>query len=223
LSTPTEALNALRAPFQGRQGRAHTPETGEVTAESLAAVEAHAVSVRIWNPALIPGLLQTTRYAVGAVTNGRPSLPADQVQRYAHHRAARVDQFLDRWGNRPEPEAASFVIGEQAIRQSLTHTEAHRAQLRQLLNLMDLPKVSIRILPIGQPAPGRAGHLSLYGLVGDDGKRGARLGLTETPAGAWYSLRSADVARLHTVFAGILDVALSAADSRSLILEELAA
>jgi hypothetical protein len=45
----------------------------------------------------------------------------------------------------------------------------------------------------------------------------------ETPAGAWYSLRSADVARLHTVFAGILDVALSAADTRSLIQEELAA
>lgn len=223
MSTPAEALAALRAPFQGRQGRAHTPETGEVTAESLAAVEAHAVSVRIWNPSLIPGLLQTTRYAVGAVTSGRPSLSSEDVQRYAHHRAARVDQFLDRWGNRPEPEAASFVIGEQAIRQPLTHQTAHRAQLRQILNLMDLPKVDIRVLAAGQPAPGRAGHLSLYGLTGDDGKRGARLGLMETPAGAWYSMRSADVARLHTVFAGILDVALDAEDTRSLILEALAA
>jgi len=223
LSTPAEALNALRAPDQRNQGRAHTPETGEVTAESLAAVEAHAVSVRIWNPSLIPGLLQTTRYAVGAVTSGRPSLPSEEVQRYAHHRAARVDQFLDRWGNRPEPEAASFVIGEQAIRQPLTHAAAHRAQLQQLLNVMDLPKVSVRVLAASQPVPGRASHLTLYGLAGDSGKRGARLGLVETPAGAWYSLRSADVARLHTVFAGILDVALSADQTRSLISEALAA
>lgn len=221
MSTPHEALNLLRAPDQSRQGRAHTPETGEVTAERLTAIEAHAVTVRAWNPAVIPGLLQTTRYAIGAISAARPSLPSVEVQRYAHHRAARVDQFLARWGN--QPETARFVIGEQAIRQPLAHRQAHHAQLRQLLNLMDLPNIDIRVVPASQPAPARAGQMSLYGLAPDAGVRGVRLGWLETPVGAWYTTRSADVARIHTVFADIIEVALNADDTRSLISEALTA
>jgi hypothetical protein len=222
VSTPTEALAALRAPFQGRQGRAHTPETGEITAESLAAVEAHAVTVRAWNPHLIPGLLQTTRYAAGAITSARPSLPPEDVQRYAHHRAARVDQFLTRCGT-PGTEAV-FAVAEQALRHPLAHQHAHRAQLQQLLNIADLPGVRVHVVPSGRPVPGRPGQLTLYGLAPAPGdERGARLGYLETPVGAWYTLRFADVARLHTVFAGIIDVAVDADQSRSLISEALAA
>jgi len=225
LSTPSEALAALRSPFQQRQGRAHTPDTGEISAERLAAVEAHAVTVRAWNPHLIPGLLQTTRYATGAITSARPSLPADDVQRYAHHRAARADQFLQRWGNVAHAEAAWFAIGEDAIRQPIAHNQAHRAQLQHLLNVMDLPRIHVRIVPADRPVPGRTGQLALYGLAHGAGgrERGARLGYLESSIGAWYTLRSADVARLHTVFDGIIDVALSADDTRSRILEELAA
>jgi hypothetical protein len=222
VSTPAEALAALCAPDQRQQGRAHTPETGEINAERLAAVEAHAVSVRAWNPTLIPGLLQTTRYAVGAITSARPALPAEGVQRYAHHRAARVDQFLARWSG--QPDTACFVIGEQAIRQPVAHQQAHRVQLRQLLTLMDLSNVDIKVVPASQPVPGRAAQMSLYGLEPDPGsERGVRLGWLETPIAAWYTTRSADVARIHTVFAEIIEVALSADDTRSLISEALAA
>lgn len=224
MSTPSEALAALRAPDQRRQGRAHTPETGEITAERLAAVEAHAVTVRAWNPSVIPGLLQTTRYATAAVAGARPSLPVEDVQRYAHHRAARVDRFLERWGT-GSAQAAWFAVGEQAIRQPIAHQSAHRVQLQQLLNVMGLPRVHVRVVPVDRPVPGRPGQLAVYGLAPADGGRGrgARLGYLESSVGAWYTLRSDDVARLHTVFEGIIEVALSADDSRSLILEALAA
>lgn len=223
MSTPAAALAALATPDQSGQGRAHTPETGEITAERLAAVEAHAVTVRAWNPTLIPGLLQTARYAAAAVATARPSLPADDVQRYAHHRATRVDRFLDRWGSQPV-EGACFLIGEQAVRSPLVHRKAHRAQLQQLLNVADLPQVDVRVVRADQQVPGRPGQLSLYGLTPTGGSpRGARLGYLETPVGAWYTLRSADVARLHTTFGAILDVALDADQSRSLIQEAHAA
>jgi hypothetical protein len=125
VSTPAEALAALRAPDQRNQGRAHTPETGEITAEALAAIEAHAVTVRAWNPQIIPGLLQTTRYAVGAIASARPAFPAHDVQRYAHQRAARVDGFLARWQGSATVGEAVFVIAEQALRLPLVHPHPH--------------------------------------------------------------------------------------------------
>lgn len=223
MSTPTEALAALREPDQRNQGRAHTPETGEVTAERLTAIEAHAVSVRAWNPNLVPGLLQTTRYAAAAVVTTAPAIAAGEVQRRAHQRAARVDAFLTRWQH-PGRDAV-FIVGEQAIRQPLTHRAAHRAQLRQLLYLADLPNVDVRIMPTGTPSPGRLGQCALYALEPPAAgvERGARVGYLETPVGGWYTLRSADIARLRASFEDMTASALGADDSRSLILEELAA
>jgi hypothetical protein len=222
VSTPTEALAALAAPDQSRQGRAHTPETGEISAERLADVEAHAVTVRAWNPELLPGLLQTTRYAAAVITSARPSLPREEAQRHAHRRAARVDRFLDRWGARPT-NGAWFAVGERAVRRPLVHRSAHRAQLQQLACLADLPNVHLHVVPEDRPVPGSPGQLALYGLdPAHGGERGARLGYVETPVGAWYTLRSADMARLHTVFAAIIEVALDTDDTRSLILEALA-
>lgn len=222
MSTPSEALAALRAPDQRNQGRAATPETGEVTAERLAAVEAHAVTIRAWNPQLIPGLLQTTRYAAAAVVTTAPAIPAGEVQRRAHQRAARVDAFLTRWQD--PARTAVFIVGEHAIRQPLTHTAAHRAQLRQVLNVADLPNVEVRIMPTGTPSPGRLGRCALYALEPAAGTgHGARVGYLETPVGGWYTTRSADVALLRASFEDMTTAALGADGSRSLILEALAA
>ncbi|MBY8879737.1 DUF5753 domain-containing protein [Actinacidiphila acidipaludis] len=224
MSTPSEALSALRAVDQRNQGRAATPETGEITAERLAAVEAHAVSVRVWHPNLIPGLLQTTRYATAAIATARPAFPAADVQRYAHMRAARVDQFMTRLQN-PAVGEAVFVMGGQAISRPLTHAAAHRAQLRQLLRLAELPNVRVHVLPEDRSTSARPGHASLYALApdGNGTRHGARVGYTETPLGGWYSTRPADVARLRMTFDETVNQALDANDTRSLIQEALTA
>jgi hypothetical protein len=225
VSTPAEALAALRAPDQRNQGRAHTPETGEITAEALAAIEAHAVTVRAWNPQIIPGLLQTTRYAVGAIASARPAFPAHDVQRYAHQRAARVDGFLARWQGSATVGEAVFVIAEQALRLPLVHPHAHRAQLRQLLNLTAHPRISLLVIPAGRAVPGRHGQMSLYALAPTEPHHGhgVRVGYLETPVGGWYTTRPRDVARLHHSFDDLTAAALSRGGTRDLIEEALAA
>lgn len=224
MSTPSEALNLLRATDQRHQGRAVSPEVGEVTAERLAAVEAHAVTIRAWNPALIPGLLQTTRYAVGAVQTTAPALPSVEIQRRAHQRAARVDQFMVRWQS-PAVDQAVFVITEQTVTHPLVHAQAHRAQLQQLLNLSALPKIRLHVMPTSTPTPRRLGQCTLYALEPATPTRGkgVRVGYMETPVGGWYSTRSEDVGRLHGAFAEIIEAALDPADSQALIREALTA
>jgi hypothetical protein len=157
------------------------------------------------------------------VTTTAPALPPAEIQHRAHQRAARVDQFLSRW-QQPAVGEAVFVVGEQAIRLPLVHRHAHRAQLRQLLNLSALPKIRLHVMPHDRPTPGRLGQMSLYSLErAEPGHgKGVRVGYLETPVGGWYSTRSEDVARLHTSFAELADAALNPADTQALLKEALA-
>ena len=80
-------------------------------------------------------------------------------------------------------------------------------------------------MPTGTPSPGRLGQCALCGLAPDAPglTRGARLGYLETPVGGWYTLRTADIAVLRASFDGMLESALAAAQTRSLVQEELSA
>lgn len=223
MHTPDDAIRHLRATDQRDQGRAETPETGPVTAERLAGIEALAVTVRAFNPSVVPGLLQTARYAAGAIKAALPALPAEEVQRRAHRRAARVDAWLGRWCDTPTVGPARFVIGSAALTQPLAGPQAHAQQLRHLVNLSaSHSKLLLQILPEHTPVPGRSGQFSLYGLeAAVGGGQGVRVGYLETPVGGWYTTRSADVARLHTGFTDLTGAALTPADSRDHIQEVL--
>ncbi|MFF7158108.1 Scr1 family TA system antitoxin-like transcriptional regulator [Streptomyces sp. NPDC008139] len=222
MSTPQEALRMLRAPDQRHQGRAAEPDVGEVTAEHLAAIEAFAVTVRAWNPSLVPGPVQTTRYAAGAIRTTAPAIPPSEVQRRAHQRAARADQFLTRWSTGAVNEAV-FVIGERALTQPLVHADAHRAQLRQLLAVSVLPNVHVHVVPEGRAVPGRLGQMSVYALepTAHGGGNGVRVGYLETPVGGWYTTRTEDIARLHGAFAEIIGAALDLDGTRAFLTEVL--
>lgn len=220
MTTPDEAINGLRARDQQHQGRVETPETGPITAERLREVEAIAHTVRAWNPSIIPGPLQTVRYALGALALGTPALPAEETQRRAHQRAARIDAFLKRWTD-GDPVDARFVLGEQAITQPIAAPEAHRRQLTHLLHLSDLDRLTIQVMPGSVATPGRLGQFALYALRGDAGREGGRLGYLETPAGAWYTTRSEDIARLYAGFDDMTAHALTADQSRTFIQEAL--
>ncbi|MFJ4845990.1 DUF5753 domain-containing protein [Streptomyces sp. NPDC088733] len=214
---PADAIRGLHADDQRHQGRAATEETGPITAERLTAVEACAVSIRAWNASIIPGPLQLTRYAAAAIRTRVPTLEDGEVMRRAHARAARVDSFLRRWASLDHVGQAMFFVGEQALRQPLANDRAHGAQLRYLANLAESnPRIDIRIVLEGRLTPGRSGQFALYGL------RGAglsRLGYLESVIGGWYTVRAADVARLHSAFETMAEAALSPDDSRTFMTE----
>ena len=220
------ALRALAAPDQRGQGRA-APEVGEVDADRLGALEEHAVSVRAWNPGVVPGLCQTLAYAAGAIKTAVPALPSEEIQR----RALRRGQRIAAWSRRLADGGgtASFILGEPAVNQPLVNAHTHGAMLAHLLEMSARPGVRVQILLDGTPTPGRFGQFTLYGLqpatqapLADERPRGTRVGYLETPVGAWYTTRSEDIARLHSGFADITRAALSVGESQRFIQEELA-
>jgi len=97
---------------------------------------------RVYEPTLIPGLLNTAGYAAAIVGfwAGLMSLPADMGTAVA----ARMDRQSVLYAGK---RRFLFVIEEQALRTRVGGAEVMAGQLDRLLALMSLPTISLGIIP----------------------------------------------------------------------------
>lgn len=215
-----QAIRALRCPDQRGMGRAVTPETGIMDVDRIDAIEAVTVAISAWNPLVIPGLLQTSRYAAGAIALARPALPVEAVERLTRQRMARAAAFLRRMQEVPH-FSAWFILGETAITQPLANAHAHADQIRHILDLASMDHLTVQVLPTDRPTPGRMGQFALYKLAPDaDDEWSTRLAYLETPVGGWYTQRVEDIARLHSAFCDMMNAAMTSRDSLTYLKEE---
>ena len=112
--------------------------------------EAKARSVWHWNPLVVPGLLQTPDYAraVFGVWQAMFSVPPGEADRRIQSRLLR-QQLL----TRDPPITLSVVIDESVLGRKYGSKPVMRKQLERLLEVAELPKVEIRILPLDADAP----------------------------------------------------------------------
>ena len=107
--------------------------------------EADAESIWIWEPQLIPGLLQTEDYArvllQAWVT--RFALPSAEVDRRIQTRRLRQEVLT-----RDSPPRVSAVIDESVLLRRVGEPFVMRGQLEHLVRISELPNVDIRILPL---------------------------------------------------------------------------
>ncbi|MET9696622.1 helix-turn-helix transcriptional regulator [Streptomyces sp. NPDC006529] len=123
----------------------------------LIALEADAKSLRSYQTLLVPGLLQTAAYARASIAAINMSSTPDQVNALVEVRQQRQAVL-----SRPEPLQVWAIIHEAALRPTVGARGVMRDQCQRLLDLMDLPHVSIQILPLGAPAhPGMAGPFTV--------------------------------------------------------------
>ncbi|MDX3387438.1 helix-turn-helix transcriptional regulator [Streptomyces niveiscabiei] len=102
---------------------------------------------------VIPGLLQTDRYAHAIF---RCRLPAFSEEKFAEAVADRAERrgIL----HRDEPPISTFVIWEPALRMPVGGREVWLEQLRYIRECCDLTNCTIQILPLDRP-----GHAGLDG------------------------------------------------------------
>ena len=112
--------------------------------QELLANEARTRHFRIFEPAVIPGALQTPAYAAVRVSEfaDMVGVPADVESTVA----ARMERGrLLRAGDR----LFHFVLGEQALRAALADPHVMQEQLRHLQEASQLPRVRLGIVPTG--------------------------------------------------------------------------
>ncbi|MEW2065708.1 helix-turn-helix transcriptional regulator [Streptomyces sp. NPDC007346] len=119
--------------------------------------EQDAVSLISYESQLIPGLLQTEAYARFIFGCNYPPLEEEEIEK-------RVADRLDRQkilGRRPRP-ILHFILEESILHTQLGDPEMMREQLLHLRRCMDLPFVTIQIMPRNTPRhAGLAGPLVL--------------------------------------------------------------
>ncbi|GIH21258.1 helix-turn-helix domain-containing protein [Rugosimonospora africana] len=108
-------------------------------------LNAGASEKRMYQPSIVPGILQTRDYAAAiagqVLRAGKPEL-AEAVDA----RVARASRLTD-----PDPLLAHAVISESALRLQIGGPQVMAGQYQRLRELAELPNVTIQILPLTQP------------------------------------------------------------------------
>ncbi|MDT0445289.1 helix-turn-helix domain-containing protein [Streptomyces johnsoniae] len=176
-------------------------------------LETDAESTHIYTPGLIPGLLQTGAYAREIIAATAITRTSEEVVALAEVRKTRQAILTTRPGGRPLQFWA--VIHEAALHQRFASQPAiMRQQLRHLLDMADLPNITIQVMPLtATPHPGM---LALFEVVRFPHPWSTVVRL-ENIRGGHFVEGIEDVKIFETAFERIVAAALSVDDSREII------
>ncbi len=179
--------------------------------EETAELEATAGTIRVFNPMLVPGLLQTPGYARAVYQAAHPTGQPDLAE--AIEARLRRQAILYK-----EDKRFEFVLTEAGLRTRLGPPELLLEQLGRLTVAATLPNVALGIIPLDREVPVWHTH----GFVIFDDRDGEPVVSVETLTSALNVRDPEDVANYQDAFARLRAVAASGAEARTL-LERIAA
>jgi transcriptional regulator with XRE-family HTH domain len=177
--------------------------------QQYAEIEAAATQLRLFEHAVIPGLLQTEFYA-RSVLASLPNASEDAVEQRV---AARLDRQTILGGN--SPPRLWVVIDETVLTRKVHSAEVMNGQLLHLAEMASRPNVIIEVLPLDAEA-----YYSLLGAfaIADIGD-GARVAYLETVIEGYVVENPSVVADVMYLFDSLRSETLSPGRSRDLIMK----
>jgi transcriptional regulator with XRE-family HTH domain len=125
-------------------------------------LEAEAASLRVFEPQLIFGLLQTEEYARAVLTMVRRRATPREIDQLVDLRMTR-QQVL----SRPDPLHLHVILDEAALRRPIGPSHLMRRQLTHLCDAAVLPTVTLQVLDFASGVhPALNGSYSIIGLPG---------------------------------------------------------
>jgi hypothetical protein len=120
--------------------------------ETYVGLEESATVIRNYEVQFVPGLLQSEGYARAVVRLGFPSASEEELERRVRLRLAR-----QRLLHGVEPPHVWAVLDEAVLRRSLGGAEVMRGQIDHLVEALDLPNVTVQIVPFSVGGHAAAG------------------------------------------------------------------
>ncbi|HEX6470431.1 MAG TPA: helix-turn-helix transcriptional regulator [Streptosporangiaceae bacterium] len=121
---------------------ADNPEDAAGRFEPFIGLELAASVIRCYEAEFIPGLLQSEGYARAVIREAHAGDTDAQIENRVRQRMRR-QRILER----PDPPQLWAVIDEAALRRPAGSRETHRAQLRHLMEAIELPHVTVQVMP----------------------------------------------------------------------------
>jgi len=111
--------------------------------DRLVGLQEAADSIRTFEIQYVPGLLQTPAYTRAVVERGLPSAPAREVSRRVELRMKRGELL-----QRADAPQLWAVIDESVLLRVLGSREVMREQLEHMIEVAQLPHVTVQIVPL---------------------------------------------------------------------------
>lgn len=175
-------------------------------------IESAASSIRVFEPMMVYGLVQTKEYAYAHEKTVTPNQTPAQIERQVQLRLDRQAHVLDVEEGRPE---MWLVFDESVIRRTVGNKDVMRGQLEHLLKLVEERKVTIQIVPFARGGyPGVLGGLTIFDFPE---RLHSPVTYVECQAGNLYMEKETDLRRCTVAYTRILATALSPEESVELV------
>jgi transcriptional regulator with XRE-family HTH domain len=174
--------------------------------EDVQALEATAGTIKVYQPLLIPGLLQTPQYAKQVFMTG----PAFSGQDVAERVAARMNRQAILYD---DSKQFAFVIPEAALRWRFGPHDMLLGQLDRLSVIATLPNVELGIIPQAGEAPVWRTHG--FVIFDDRGEEDAFVHVELL--GTWLIISDDKVSLYKRAFDRLRSVAVSGEDAHALL------
>lgn len=131
---------------------------GDIPYSVYIGLETDAASLRVYEPQVVPGLLQTRRYAEALISGALPESSAADIEKRVNVRARRQERIKDA----EQPLRLWAVIDESALRRVVGDKQLMIEQLEHLVEQSQQPHVTVQVLPFEMGAhPGISGHYAI--------------------------------------------------------------
>ena len=133
-------------------------EFGDIPYSVYIGLETDAASLRVYDPQVVPGLLQTRQYAEALIAGALPETAATDVEKRVQVRLRRQERITA-----PEnPLRLWTVMDEAAVRRVVGNRSLMRDQLEYLVEQSQLPHVTVQVIPFEMGAhPGLNGQYAI--------------------------------------------------------------
>ncbi|MFD5328333.1 helix-turn-helix domain-containing protein [Streptomyces sp. NPDC127092] len=186
---------------------------GDIPYSVYIGLETDAESLRVYEPQIIPGLLQTHGYAEAVIAGALPeSTPAD-IEKRVTVRTRRQDRIKDD----ERPLRLWAVIDEGALRRLVGNRQLMVEQLEHLIEQSHLPHVTVQVLPFHMGAhPGISGH---YAILEFPDTSDSSVVYIEGVTSDLYLEKAQDVAKYSVMYEHLRAQALNVEDTREFVTE----
>ncbi|TSB18666.1 helix-turn-helix domain-containing protein [Streptomyces benahoarensis] len=184
---------------------------GDIPYSVYIGLETEAASLRVYESLLVPGLLQTPRYARAVIPGVLPELAADQLEKRIQVRLRRQERVDD-----PDsPLRLWVVLDESALRRVVGSHAVMREQLEHLVEMSTLPHVTVQVLPYDTGA--HAGMAGTFSILEFNATSDSSVVYIEGVTSDLYLEKTNDVNKYTIMYEHLRAQALNAEQSRDFI------
>ncbi|MDV6012928.1 helix-turn-helix transcriptional regulator [Haloechinothrix sp. LS1_15] len=182
----------------------------EVFTGSFVGLEADADSLRAFQALLIPGLLQTRRYANAVISAMRPNASDAEIKRRVSARMRRQRLLTE-----ASPPSYVAVMDEAVLRREVGGREVMVEQLARLCDAARLPHITLQVVPFGAGA--HAGMEGPFLILGFPDEADADVVYVDSTTGGVFLEEPEEVRRYSLMFEHLRACALDHDESVRLI------